>query len=402
MRKKTIIVTAVAGLALTALAVPAASAKESTLPARSLPATGCARPATNPGRPAKADDIVVCVTRKPAARTGKKLQAVRGNAIGVSSLLDSCMQTELPVWLHTRTEACVVGYAVAYRVSRFTGGILGWIDLQFIGRSFTSLDANTWSLDVEMTVLDTMGAVAGSTVSLQLHCGDSCTGSVDLLPQPFAFRGTKAFGHATLTSLIALPYSVETATMFASFVITGPRALPSDTVVTPVETVRCDSATPGRFDIGCIFQNAEPAVFPAALSRAYPAFARHVHDAQNSGLPGSPQSFRPLHRLTDESEIDKNGRTACPASWERPEFLQCDEYPFRSTYEGARFQRLAGFHGRTFSWCGIPQLPQESGENGWSSCFIWFRDNLGAGATLGSWYRQNRILAQEPFYVETP
>ena len=89
------------------------------------------------------------------------------------------------------------------------------------------------------------------------------------------------------------------------------------------------------------------------------AFRQHFLSAQASGLPGSPRTGA-LHRTQDNALMNLNGATACPslssAPWLlRPTSYSCDEYPFRSTYEGA----AAGGTARTYSWCQIA-LPSPS------------------------------------------
>lgn len=107
--------------------------------------------------------------------------------------------------------------------------------------------------------------------------------------------------------------------------------------------VRCDNKTPGVPKVGCVIPNFRP-VNIVSLSGPYPHYARHIHDAQASGLPGAyvlgaQEQGPPLTRLTDGKLRKKNGDTACPQAgkggYPRSAKHSCDEYPFRSTYEGA-------------------------------------------------------------------
>ncbi|MCA1186703.1 MULTISPECIES: NucA/NucB deoxyribonuclease domain-containing protein [unclassified Saccharopolyspora] len=103
--------------------------------------------------------------------------------------------------------------------------------------------------------------------------------------------------------------------------------------------------------------------------------AQHIADAQASWLPGSPTSAA-LTRQTDPELINKNRNTACPASLPRPPGTECDEYPFASTNQGA-------FLG-----------------NGYSQRMILKDANQQGGRELNAFYRNNRVMNFDPFYVE--
>ena len=75
----------------------------------------------------------------------------------------------------------------------------------------------------------------------------------------------------------------------------------------------------------------------------------------------------------------------------------CDEYPFRSTYQGAS---TGGGTGRTFDWCQIILLPTGvTGPNGYSSCMIPVGENSSAGSLLNNFYVNFRVIDTDPFYV---
>ena len=156
---------------------------------------------------------------------------------------------------------------------------------------------------------------------------------------------------------------------------------------------RCDGVVPGA-GAGCVFDYYTPTLWYSRAS--LPQFTAHVEGAQLSGLPGRTV---PLHRLTDQTLRELNGRTACPsASWlPRPDGYQCDEYPFRSTYEGAA---TGGGTARTQSWCQVT-LPgaASTGSSGYSICMIPKQQNVTAGSQLGVFYSQNRVADNDPFYV---
>ncbi|GLW11757.1 hypothetical protein Misp01_68850 [Microtetraspora sp. NBRC 13810] len=104
-----------------------------------------------------------------------------------------------------------------------------------------------------------------------------------------------------------------------------------------------------------------------------------------------------LTRLYSGDDSKDNRTTACPQSLPRPTGKSCDEYPFASSNQGAS---LSGGPGRTFGYCEVAPLPQGvTGPTGYSSCMINASQNSGGGTWLGTVYRQNRILQNDPFYV---
>jgi hypothetical protein len=189
----------------------------------------------------------------------------------------------------------------------------------------------------------------------------------------------------------------------------------SPPLTTSLPTVRCDNDLPGDQSVGCIVKDAPPPVIPASLSQRYPEYANHLRNALMSGLQGSPQSGRPLHRETNRTINRWNGDAACPSEWSRfgspPHVMylywQCDEYPFRSTQEGAASLENRDAGGRTFSGCRMEDHLDHltlgaTGPFGWSSCFIEPQQNVDAGRDLGIWYGQNRIINGDAFYVDIP
>jgi hypothetical protein len=69
-----------------------------------------------------------------------------------------------------------------------------------------------------------------------------------------------------------------------------------------------------------------------------------------------------------------NTAKACPRSLPRPEGADCDEYPFKSTYEGAA-------------------------NNPYSIRMINSGQNQAGGSALGAFLGDNRILDHDPYTV---
>ncbi|GGU99077.1 NucA/NucB deoxyribonuclease domain-containing protein [Kitasatospora aureofaciens] len=142
--------------------------------------------------------------------------------------------------------------------------------------------------------------------------------------------------------------------------------------------------TDGRAEL--VMKLSDPAVRESAL---------HIKDAQNNpertfpsfngkSIPGAKQ---PLHRLIDRAKQDENRRVAiatCNEVWGdySGSGLQCDEYPFSSTYEGANQKDSAG-----------------NLVNRYSARLIDGKDNGDGGNMIKDVFTINRILDNDPFYV---
>ncbi|MET7727867.1 hypothetical protein [Streptomyces mirabilis] len=106
----------------------------------------------------------------------------------------------------------------------------------------------------------------------------------------------------------------------------------------------------------------------------------HVLWAQkNLAQPWGVKGTRyPLHRTFDQSLIADNRRTACGPDVPRPPRpgLACDEYPFAQSYEGA------------------------SRNSDYSCEFLHSRDNSREGSYRKASLNGQRVLENDPFYVE--
>ena len=134
----------------------------------------------------------------------------------------------------------------------------------------------------------------------------------------------------------------------------------------------------------------------AYSQKTLPDFVQHVYGAQMSGLPGRMGTTSYLTRMTNEPLKNRNGAKACPASLTRPKGAQCDEYPFRSTREGAYTSKAPA--ARSLPWCRTTD-PQRKGAKGWSRCFIALRENVSATSTLSKFYLDERMLEGDRYQV---
>ncbi|MFJ2027452.1 hypothetical protein ACIODW_27085 [Streptomyces sp. NPDC087897] len=184
-------------------------------------------------------------------------------------------------------------------------------------------------------------------------------------------------------------------------------------VILPGETgFRCDSAPymlrpVNRQSYGCIFDGVA-SIWNFRATPEVAKTAKHVWTAQfkenstrppsvaDKSIPGSLQSGRSLERLAggkgSENDIlrNKNGdkavetcKTNFGKSYTKGQTLDCDEYPMRSTREGA--------------WTG--DIQDENGTSHYSVMPLLSEDNQEAGNRLNTFYLDERVINGDEFYV---
>jgi hypothetical protein len=297
------------------------------------------------------------------------------------------------------------GWLELFMVTR-TGQIVvtGSIAMTFRIDSTTATTNGTWTMQVTAEAGGAQGdGIFGVNIWMDFACaGGGCIVSGSLPRQvirPFETRS----GAGQYSTTVASPGDVGWANSLVNigFSPIRPNGIADSLSISPLNAVRCDNALPGAYYVGCVFPDAAPTFTLSAAK--WPASAAHVSDAQGSGLPGA---IAPLHRLVDPDLQQRNRNAACPPRKTDPTdptnplpplpTTSCDEYPFASTWEGAY---LAGGLGRTFPWCGVTRLPVGVTGPGWSACMIPAWDNSGSGSDLGAFYKVNRVLSLDAFYV---
>ncbi|MFI1105208.1 hypothetical protein [Streptomyces melanogenes] len=157
--------------------------------------------------------------------------------------------------------------------------------------------------------------------------------------------------------------------------------------------------------LGSVFDRARPGMSYDEGETAIHDVAEHIRgacanpDATDPYAPGKHLAGAtrddPLHRLAasagqsqqDCYNANRNETYGfCNSPFMPPKppqgEWQCDEYPFASTYEGsARYRYEQNYRG----W--------------WSAAWVLKNDNEEAGARLGRWYANDRILDNEPFFI---
>ena len=155
---------------------------------------------------------------------------------------------------------------------------------------------------------------------------------------------------------------------------------------------RCDSATYLASGSGCVF-NRVVELFTLSVNSNAQQEALHIYQAQNhpestvptatnKSIPGGLSSGRPLSRAYYDGALrDANNAAAvktCQSyfpAYNTDPSLQCDEYPFASTYQGAA-----------------------NGPSGYSARPIPGPDNASGGGQLAGFYTYDRIIDRDDSY----
>lgn len=98
---------------------------------------------------------------------------------------------------------------------------------------------------------------------------------------------------------------------------------------------RCDKEVTTTYSAGCVNPLFRPTVeFDAIAKPVLLPVAKHMKRAQQAGKEGTPATG-PLKRDRDETRNNKRNRDACKNFVPEPPLnISCDEYPFKSTFEG--------------------------------------------------------------------
>lgn len=302
-----------------------------------------------------------------------------------------CDATSLPSetwWAGSRKEACA-HYDIGIVVTLLPQGtVTGTAQLRV--RPEMVATGATWNNTLRVNVWSATGNGSPQSITAKLFGCAGCTSQTTFGPTGTgSWYGTATFTKGGLTAgSVVSGLSGHWEMTFANPAWSNPLI-----VTRPLALYRCDNATPGRA-AGCVFSNIVPiAGFSASTN---PNFVSHVYRAQVSGLPGQLSSGTYLTRLTDTALRDANGRRACPQDLLRPTGWECDEYPFRSTHQGAATSGAT--LARSHTNCAMTD-PERTGPTGWSRCFIPAGQNSSAGGVLSGFYGNERVLDGEPFQV---
>ncbi len=271
----------------------------------------------------------------------------------------------------------------------------------------TTAYSNAWFHQIGFELLGSSGTISGIKYSdTDGGCAwGTCSRDSINFPGRHILSGSPLMGTANVRMNLS-PGASAAAQTFMRFRWThdDPRVLPSGFITDTSFQIRCDNASPGLSGFGCVQQYYFVPSFELFMTDpAVELAAHHIYQAQASGLPGadpktSLPNKTPLHRLVNDYLVQQNTNRACPATYVRPDGYQCDEYPFKSTQEGAATANPGGPARTNPSWCHIPE-PSGSGPFGYSVCMIPGLQNTTAGGRLGNFYLANRIMHADAFYI---
>jgi hypothetical protein len=335
------------------------------------------------------------------------LRDAEANTLSVIELPQWCIDNAFTGWWFLRTSACSITENLVNVIDTRTSAIVGTISYLTLNYTYTSTDTKVWAHQIELYPFAITGLGAGTIVNANASCSGACTNATTKFPTQTVKLNVDAEGESYFDTTAVAPGAVGAAQTTFTYTMSNATWInPVSVSVSPGLDVRCDNATPGKPTVGCVFSQYKP-VFEVSLAGPNPTFAKHLSDAQASGLPGAYPNGAPLERMTDRALSDLNGNRACPdassGGYPRPSGYSCDEYPFRSTYNGAYTSSpppAPAALGRTFSWCQITTLPQGvTGAAGWSACMIPAAENSSGGGYLSSFYSSERVIDHDKFYV---
>ncbi|OIJ90302.1 NucA/NucB deoxyribonuclease domain-containing protein [Streptomyces monashensis] len=294
--------------------------------------------------------------------------------------------------------------STACDTERYTIGLIKIVDgipfpvgeAVFTTKSVTRLDLDglKWSESFSVSAANLYGEARTTPISLSLvaitkpNTHGTITGGIG---GPFTLSATKPVsGTIQYSSAVSERQVVWDAT---HYILAGPPPPgfddPIDLGYTGPEW-RCDDQfwsnpkppkKPRRYRVpGCAFPfhaATDQSNFFASKMYLLPGIRENIQAVQRSSEhPGRPGYGVPLHRTTDEQK-DINRSQVCGRLTPPKPGLECDEYPFASVAEGGTFYSPPN---RGIAW--VPSSEQRK-----------------QGGFLGTFYRTNRILPGDPFYV---
>ncbi|SFZ79094.1 NucA/NucB deoxyribonuclease domain-containing protein [Chitinimonas taiwanensis] len=358
-----------------------------------------------PGKPAQASKP----TPKLAANRVKR--SSESGPIDASDVAAVCARTfigKTPEVLRSRTSFCSKTAPFLFNVMDKDGHYLGEVSVE----TYTYSDNNptntlSWPIKYRIRTTVTDGNPGQIFVKPEVNCPD-CTITLNagalLSLNGLSAEQTVIINFPRPAAGERLDFDTEWKYQFR-----GKGELENKPNESYVPKVRCDSGMAKKDSTGCVYYEAAAVFRSLALSNPdVDESARHIKDAQENGQPGqfvpkSPGSaladkdaVKPLSRQRGQSAIRasrESTKKACVARKNNPiqgecgsgdtdepagKGCDCDEYPFASSREGG----------------------QDDDGSGASIRIISPDDNRRAGGLLGTFYLRERVIDNEPFFVE--
>jgi hypothetical protein len=238
--------------------------------------------------------------------------------------------------------------------------------------------SRTWTDGVQVTMSNMTGVVASAATTGDVTLGCAECHASEPSP-PFLFEEGVPITHEFTVSSPgkAIAATTQTPTLSVDNADAENGAASADLHAV---FARCDSEDifGGSPTSGCVNDLFKP-TFEISATGAAKEVAEHIAKAQSDpkkGHWGLEGHGKPLSRTTNQAQIRANRNAACPSRRKPPKKgLSCDEYPFASTHEGAASNS-------EFSWA-----------------WVALAQNTLAGRELGLFYKKNRILNDDEFWV---
>lgn len=331
--------------------------------------------------------------RAPAGYTAG--QATAGKSLAAAAVPSYCdinSDASSTWWAGSRRSACQHTWFALTVVLIPSGEVIGTATFHAINTMTASTSKANWAATTYVWVWSWTGVgFPESSRGALFGCPGDCLGNAGSYTHP-AFDEWRGAANFDVFNLAKGAIKNNVSGKWEITMGSSKYGTPSSvTFEMPLAPSRCDNAI--NRPPGCVFGNIS-GLYGYSQSKN-PAFVDHIYKAQLSGLPGRMSTGTYLTRLTNQTQINANGTKACPVSLKRPTGYTCDEYPFRSTREGAS---TGGGLPRSFPGCRMPD-PQRTGSTGWSRCFIPASQNSSAGGLIGGFYANERMLAGDLFEI---
>jgi hypothetical protein len=353
--------------------------------------------------------VTWCRTKVDTRQMGKRQPAIRPRTTtpGASSSTAQtppswCPVTPRPNLAYNRFDLCAYMYYQYQYGGNLPGSIPYSVLVDFTVEMWGELSnqSRTWVVTAEIiptTVNINPPTIGPVTATGTLGCDDPVARACTVSPTGTVGLGTAQAGvpltyqwsladpsttTATLTNVLALDFNADGAPCPACISTDhwfgNPQVLP----------IRCDSqGTQKGFTEGCAVWVDKPQW--TVTDRLYPPMGlvvKHMALATGNlpgfnGLPGLPGVYTPLTYINSNStQAQQNYQVACgsatPPPGEPPANNTCDEYPLKSTEQGAA-------SGGPYSICWVPSTA-----------------NASQGGNFNNFLYSNRMLVDDQFYVK--
>ncbi|WP_406631945.1 hypothetical protein [Amycolatopsis sp. WGS_07] len=281
--------------------------------------------------------------------------------------------------LETRFEVCGMSVWKIVVKEIPTGKITGGMWINQLGYLHSDYDKIDWQYEAVQTFEKIWGDAEGTTVTATGWCHGDCLVENQFWPTRIATE--RKPGEEPWEGYVVGVSTKYQANQIGNGVLGGETTLSNPKWANlqisnagDAPNVRCDNVLWAQQPAGCAVSEVIPEMF-YELNGPYPELARHIKRAQAKGLPGvrGRKPPAPLTRAMDEKVMEDNTKAACPRG-PRPPGKDCDEYPFKSTWQGAA-------HGP------------------YDIEMINSTQNREGGVALDKFYGRNRVIEETPFWV---